>query len=207
MKSLALILIVAMIWVVGLLAFVARIERSTPAGDPGNADAIVVLTGPSTTRIAAAMKLLEESKAPALLVSGVNRDATRADIKGVSKAPQGLFDCCVTLGRAATNTVGNARETAVWVRGHDYHSLIVVTADYHMPRAILELHGAMPGVSLTPYPVATEEMDAKRWYRSGHAVRRMLLEYSKYLVILGREAVLSLGPKDHSQHAAAAARS
>ncbi len=56
----------------------------------------------------------------------------------------------VTLGRSATSTLGNAEETATWVRTHDIHSLIVVTADYHMPRALLEMEREMPGVTLYP---------------------------------------------------------
>ena len=70
--------------------------------------------------------------------------------------------------------------------------MIVVPADYHMPRAILELRSQTPEVRFQPYPVVTD-LDAKRWWRNSGSVRRMALEYSKYLVILGRTALLSLG--------------
>jgi len=207
MKSLALILIIAMIWVVGLLAFSARIGRSTPAPAPAPADGIVALTGPSTARIAAGMKLLEDGRGQRMLVSGVNREASREDIRGVAKAPGRIYDCCVDLGFQAANTVGNGRETAEWARAHHFRNLIVVTADYHMPRAILELHGSLPEATLTPYPVATDEVDAKHWWRTMAGAKRMVLEYCKYMVILAREAVLKLGPKDHPapQPAASAA--
>lgn len=198
MKSLTLFLILVLIWAAGLFAFAARVARSTPAPDPQPADAIVALTGPSGLRIAAAMKLLEDGKGARLLISGVNRKATRADIRSVSKAPGRLYDCCVDLGRSAADTIGNARETAAWARAHDFQRLIVVTADYHMPRAVLELKGALPGVQFEPYPVATDELDARRWWKSGEGARRMVLEYCKYLVILTREAILSLGPREHA---------
>lgn len=206
MKSLALILIVMMIWAVGLLAFSARIARSTPAPEPAPAEGIVALTGHSTARIAAGMKLLEDGRGQRMLVSGVNREASREDIRGVAKAPGRIYDCCVDLGFQAVNTVGNARETAQWAREHNFHKLIVVTADYHMPRSILELHGAMPDAQLTPYPVATDELDAKHWWKTMAGAKRMIIEYSKYMVILAREAVLKLGPKDRGaqDHAAAA---
>jgi uncharacterized SAM-binding protein YcdF (DUF218 family) len=205
MKSLALILILLMIWAVGLWAFAARIARSTPAPEPVPAEGIVALTGHSTARIAAGMKLLEDGRAQRMLVSGVNREASREDIRGVAKAPGRIYDCCVDLGFQAVNTIGNARETADWARQHHFRKLIVVTADYHMPRAILELHGALPEAQLTPYPVATDELDAKRWWKTMAGARRMIVEYSKYMVILAREAVLSLGPKDRSQPARPAA--
>jgi uncharacterized SAM-binding protein YcdF (DUF218 family) len=197
MKSLALILILLMIWVVGLLAFTARIARSTPPPTPAPAEGIVALTGPSTARIAAGMKLLEDGRGQRMLVSGVNREASREDIRGVAKAPGRIYDCCVDLGFQAANTVGNGRETAGWARAHHFRDLIVVTADYHMPRALLELHGSLPEATLTPYPVATDELDAKHWWRTMAGARRVVVEYSKYMVILAREAVLNLGPKDH----------
>ena len=69
---------------------------------------------------------------------------TREDIRAVSKVARRLYDCCVDLGFTAADTVGNARETATWAKSMGYDSLIVVTADYHMPRAMLELWTPKP---------------------------------------------------------------
>jgi uncharacterized SAM-binding protein YcdF (DUF218 family) len=77
-----------------------------------------------------------------------------------------------------------------------YHSLILVTADYHMPRALIELRAAMPEAQVTPYPVATPTLDARHWPDTSQGARRMIVEYCKYLAILMREAVLSLGGGD-----------
>ena len=194
MKGLALILLAAVIWGAGLLAFAGRAVHSTPPPEPVPADAIVVLTGASTLRLETGIRLLGEGKGKRLLVSGVNPDATRADIQGVTRAGQRLYDCCVDLGFSAMDTVGNGRETAAWAAQHGYESLIVVTADFHMPRALLELSAAMPDTQLTPYPVATQQLNVRRWWRGGDA-RRMVLEYNKYLAILVRESLLRLGGK------------
>ncbi len=193
MKGLAAILLTALIWGAGLLAFAGRAVQSTPAPEPVPADAIVVLTGASTLRLETGIRLLGEAKGKRLLVSGVNQEATRADIQGVTKASQRLYDCCVDLGFSAMDTVGNGRETAAWAAQHGYESLIVVTADYHMPRALLELSAAMPDTQLTPYPVATAQLNARRWWRRGGDARRMVIEYNKYLAILVRESLLRLG--------------
>ena len=195
MKSIAAILILVMIWFVGLLAFTSRVDQSTPAQEPPVSDGVVVLTGASNIRLEAATKLLEAGKGQRLLISGVNRDATREDVQGVTKAVKPIYDCCVDLGFAAANTVGNAKETAEWAKAKGYDSLIVVTADYHMPRSMLELRAAMPSLTLYPYPVATEGLNAHRWWQSGMSARRMIVEYCKYLAILGREAFLKLGPE------------
>jgi uncharacterized SAM-binding protein YcdF (DUF218 family) len=70
-----------------------------------------------------------------------------------------------------------------------------VTADYHMPRARLELRAAMPEATIYPYPVATNELKAAEWWKTGQGAERMILEYSKYLAVLARETLLGLGPR------------
>jgi len=201
MKGVAALLVAALIWTSGLFAFAARVQRSTPASEPARADGAVALTGArSDERIGAAVRLLETGKAKRLLVSGVDRRATREDIRSVSGAARRLYDCCVDLGFEAATTLGNARETAAWSAARGYDSLIVVTADYHMPRAMLELRSAMPGITLQAYPVATSVIKAKAWWKTGRGARLMAGEYAKYLAILGREMILRLGPRDGPQN-------
>jgi uncharacterized SAM-binding protein YcdF (DUF218 family) len=192
-KGLAALLVVGLIWVSGLLAFADRVTRLTPADIPAPADGIVALTGASDLRLEAATDLLESGKGR-LLVSGVNRRASRRDVWGVTGAAKPLFDCCVDLGFTAADTLGNAREAAQWARAMRYRRLILVTADYHMPRAMIELRAALPEATIEPYPVATPVLDARHWAATSLGARRMIVEYSKYLAILAREATLGLGP-------------
>jgi uncharacterized SAM-binding protein YcdF (DUF218 family) len=206
MKSLVLFLLILLLWCVGLAAFGDRVAKSTPAPEPPVADGIVALTGASSLRIEAATRLLELGKGKRLLISGVNQEVRPQELREVTRSAGRAFDCCVDMGFYAKDTQGNGRETASWARQHGFKSLIVVTGDYHIPRGVLELQAAMPDVTLYPYPVATRTVDAKRWWRSSGDARRMIVEYSKYLVILSREAVRGLGggaPSDGSTPPAA----
>lgn len=196
MRTLVALLIVVLIWAAGLVAFAQRVERSTPPAEPPVADAVVALTGASDLRLEAAARLLERGKGKRLLISGVNREASREDILEVSRAVKPIYDCCVDLGYTAADTVGNAEEIAEWARGKDFKTLIVVTSDYHMPRATLEIRAAMPEARLIEYPVVTGLVDVSGWWRNGGDARRLVVEYCKYLAILTREGVLSLGPRD-----------
>jgi len=199
MKSIAAFLVLALIWFCGLIAFAGRVQGSTPPRAPEPADGIVALTGAnSDARLATAMGLLEDGYGRRVLVSGVDRKASREDIRNVSRAVRRLYDCCVDLGFTAADTVGNARETADWARAMRYSSLIVVTADYHMPRAILELKAVLhgTGIRIATYAVPTPALKSSTWWRSPRAARLMVLEYCKYLAILGREAILGLGPRE-----------
>jgi uncharacterized SAM-binding protein YcdF (DUF218 family) len=197
-RTLAALFVVLLIWVVGLVAFAQRVERSTPPVEPPVADAVVALTGASDLRLEAAARLLERGKGKRLLISGVNREASRDDILEVSRAVKPIYDCCVDLGYAAADTVGNAEEIAEWARGKSFTRLIVVTSDYHMPRSILEIRAAMPEATLIEYPVVTGLVDVDRWWRNEGDARRLIVEYSKYLAILARESFLALGPRDEA---------
>jgi uncharacterized SAM-binding protein YcdF (DUF218 family) len=189
MKFLTLIAVVALMWLVGLFAFAERVRGLTPPPEPARADAIVALTGPSAERVNAAIRLLEQDKGRRVLISGVNRDVRRQELRALTPGSSKLFNCCVDLGFEAENTVGNAQEIAAWAKSKHYDSLIVVTSDYHMPRSLLEIRGAAPGVKLTPYAVSTPSLDNSRWWRAAVTARRMTLEYMKYLAVLGREGM------------------
>lgn len=189
MKYLAAVAVILIIWLAGLLAFADRIEMMTPAADPGRADGIVVLTGASDARINEALRLLAAGGGERLLVSGVNRQVQRRELREVTAGSNRLFDCCVDLGFEAEDTVGNAQEIAAWSEAKGYDSLIVVTSDYHMPRSMLEIRGMMRGAELVPYPVVTPSLNADSWWRTGAGQRRMVVEYSKYLAVLVREAL------------------
>ena len=130
-----------------------------------------------------------------MLISGVSRHVTRGELQTITGASKPVYDCCVDLGFEANNTLGNALETADWARSKGYTTLILVTADYHMPRARLELKSAMPEAQIIAYPVATPEVSAAGWWKTGLGAQRMILEYSKYLAVLARETLLGLGPK------------
>ncbi|RZJ16689.1 MAG: YdcF family protein [Brevundimonas sp.] len=197
MKLLTAIVIIALVWLVGLFAFAERVRGLTPPPEPARADAIVALTGPSAERVNAAIRLLEHGKGDRVLVSGVNPDVRRQELRALTPGSSKLFNCCVDLGFEAEDTLGNAHEIAAWARSKNYDSLIVVTSDYHMPRSLLELRSAAPDVELTPYAVATPSLDTPRWWRAAVTARRMTLEYMKYLAVLGREGVRRLiGDRD-----------
>jgi uncharacterized SAM-binding protein YcdF (DUF218 family) len=154
----------------GFVAFLLAVHRQ--AALPPPADGIVVLTGGSD-RIETGLHLLAAGEARLLLVSGVPRESV-AELLHRAGIPEGPIAGRVTLGRQATTTLGNAEETSDWVHAHDIHTLVVVTAAFHMPRALLEIARALPGTRLYAMPVRPAP---------GHAVsiRTLLAEYVKLI--------------------------
>ena len=194
-----LVLIAA--WGIGFAMFAWRATR--PAGPPPRADGIVVLTG-GAGRIEAAVSLLAGDRARMMLISGVKpsldldalmraaglRLSQAADAGGGQEAGGDGLAGRIALGHMATTTVGNAAETAAWARAHGLHSLIVVTAGYHMQRALAEIGAVLPEVTLQAYPVLSPALLRPR---SLGTLRLLVFEYDKWLLVasgLSRTALI-----------------
>jgi len=173
-----LLAILVLAWVGGFAWFVHRANLASTA--PARADGIVALTGGSG-RVETALRLLVEGRARIALLSGIGGGAELTQLAhraGLDPAPLGSR---VTLGRNATSTRGNATETASWARDNGVHTLIVVTAGYHMPRALTEMAHAMPDVALYPVAVMPPAMQGPGGVRDAATLRLLAEEYTKWL--------------------------
>lgn len=163
----------------GFLVFANSTTRE-PSGAAPRAAAIVALTG-GGQRIRVAGRLLRDRQAGRLLISGVNRIVSRAQLRRLLDIDTDLFSCCVDVDYAAQNTRGNAIETRKWAEKHEFDSLIVVTSSYHMPRSLTELGHLLPGVDLVAYPVVPDRLRVAPWWLSRQNVLLLGSEYLKFL--------------------------
>ncbi len=132
------------------------------------------------------MKLLAEGKGKRVLITGVYRATTKEELKKLASEGGQYFACCVDIDKEARNTIDNATETAEWVAQHRFRSVIVVTSNYHMPRALAELGRVMPSVVLIAYPVIDKNVYLERWWTYPGTTKLLMSEYLKYLPALGR---------------------
>jgi len=180
-KSLAfmarIVLVAILAYCLGFILFATTLpHRPTSVA---HADAVVTLTG-GDSRLDTAVYLLENGFAKRLLITGVHPSITKPEIRQIAHGGA-KFDCCADLDFAAEDTRENAAEAAGWMRAHRFRSLILVTANYHMPRSLAEFSADMPRMKLIPYPVEPEGIDFGRWWRNPHAIRLLHAEYAKYL--------------------------
>jgi uncharacterized SAM-binding protein YcdF (DUF218 family) len=174
----------ALSWLGGLIWFAESVTRLAP--QPGTTDAIVVLTGGSD-RVAEGIALLASGSARLLFVSGVPEGVTGETLlSSVGTAETNLLPRIV-LGHAAQDTAGNAAETAAWAEREGVTSLRLVTANYHMPRSLIEFRRAMPHVAIVPNPVFPDSFKDREWWRWPGTLGLMVREYDKYLMALLRD--------------------
>lgn len=186
--ALALICVIALASVgllIGYAGFALSLARNEPALDV-QAEGVVALTG-GADRVVEAAELLAKGQAQRLLITGVNRATRGSALARRLPVSRDLFNCCVDLGYGALDTIGNARETAEWAKARGIsRSLIVVTSNYHMPRALIEISAALPEVTIYPFPVVSDHVNVADWARNLDVARLIASEYLKYIGALMR---------------------
>jgi uncharacterized SAM-binding protein YcdF (DUF218 family) len=176
---------------VGFVGYLAQL-RGVEVKPERQADGIVVLTGGSS-RVSDAVDLLAGGYGKRLLISGVHPTNDVSDITRSVPESKSMINCCVDLDYSAVNTRSNAAQTRRWVHQRGFRSLIVVTSNYHMPRAVVELSHAMPDIDLIPYAVVGEKWRDEPWWTSGPTLRLLLSEYAKYVAAELRVRLADLG--------------
>jgi uncharacterized SAM-binding protein YcdF (DUF218 family) len=177
--AIKLVILAAILLIGGFGYFIWRLPDQEIKLDR-NADGIVVLTG-GDSRVSDALALLAAGRAKRLLISGVYTGTTTSDIARQMVDYNRLLACCVDLDYSAFNTLGNAIGARQWTVKNGFHSLIVVTSAYHMPRALAELSHQLPDAALIPYPVVSDRLRIEPWWSNGTTTKVVLSEYFKYL--------------------------
>lgn len=171
----------------GFIGFVLTIEFVERAPS-GRADGIVALSG-DPQRVHKALELLAQNYGKRLLIVGVdNAD----EIVRLYAAHRALFECCVQVDQSSRNTTEDATQTRRWVQEHRLRSIFVVTSNFHITRALIELDHALPAVRKIPYPVVTEMADLLHWWRRPRALKLMGREYAKLLIAWFRTRLVGL---------------
>ena len=138
------------------------------------ADAIICLGCPSANkvRVPHAVKLFFDGRAERIVMSGgVFRDGEcEADRMKEQALLLGVPEDAILLDRlsltTADNMLGSLLELSRTVGLKDIHSVIIVTADFHMPRALLLAEKFIPDfIEVIPSP-AKSPKDEKTWVGS-----------------------------------------
>jgi uncharacterized SAM-binding protein YcdF (DUF218 family) len=132
-------LTLAMLWCLGFAAFMLSLPKPL---EGNTTDAIVVPTG-GAGRIDRGIALLKAHQARRMLVTGVGSGVRAKDLAREYDTAPRWFACCIDLGREAVDTRSNAAETAAWVKAHSYRTVRLVSSDWHVPRAKMELGAAL----------------------------------------------------------------
>lgn len=180
---LSILALCALIWLLAFGWFLQHVPAAMPGKTLAKADAIVVLTGGSL-RVEHGLWRFGEDAAPLLLISGVGADtklsellhthAPEAFIRGLQAKKQSIY-----LDRIANSTYTNAQQTAKFARAHGVKRIRLVTANYHMPRSLLEMRLALPDVVFIPDAVVPRNFVQAGWWKKRETRTLLLTEFHK----------------------------
>jgi uncharacterized SAM-binding protein YcdF (DUF218 family) len=149
---------------------------------------IVILTGGSN-RIKDGLKIIKNvdrfTKANLkILISGTGKGFTKKSLQKMltSNLNLKLLECCIELESVSKDTYSNASETFKWVKVNKINKFILITSNYHMPRATLEFKNKMPNHKISTYPITPKNHDITNWLNSSETFSLILIEYSKLLI-------------------------
>ncbi len=153
------------------------IDGGTTGPLPAGADAIFVLTG-GENRIPEGFRAWREGKGKYLFILGAGRDATLEQILPGYRDLGPKDRERVQLEGWSRNTFENAVSAKSLVIARGYRSSVLVTSDYHVPRARLAFRAVLPrDVPVFVLPVRA----AGKWrLASPRTLRLFLVEGWKY---------------------------
>ena len=147
---------------------------------------IVILTG-GTNRIKDGLKIVNKFEKSStfnskILVSGTGKGFTKMSLAKNVDFDFNLIECCIELDSISTNTYSNAFETLKWVKKNNISEFILITSNYHMPRAFLEFKYRMPNLKIFTYPITPEKHNINMWLSSFQTFSLIFSEYCKFIV-------------------------
>lgn len=187
-------------FVIGLQYFVHEVRMTYSENAPLDRlpkehTGIVVATG-GGGRILTGLELLADERASRMLISGVGQGVSKTDIRNTLTSDANaltefnhLMDCCIDLDAKAANTRGNAQQAAAWASRHAFSHILLVTADYHMPRSLILFRRQMPERVIITHAVSSLDSvqggeTRPAWWRRPLTVMALSREYGKYLLSL-----------------------
>ena len=138
----------------------------------------IVLTG-GDNRVKKSLKIFFsiKNKNKNLFISGVGQGFNKKTLKKLNqKKPHynKIIDCCIQIEGISRNTFSNAVESLKWVKSKKINSFVLLTNNYHMPRAMLEFKSIFKDIKITPYVFIDEN---KIWWKTKI---NYISEYFKY---------------------------
>jgi len=159
-----------LLYAIGFVLFAFTLGKPAPASVQAT-DAAVVLTGGSG-RLEHGIDVLRGAKAKRLLIAGVDPSVRKRDLAQRVPGSGDVLKCCVDLGSESVDTRTNAEEASRWLSGHSFHSLRLITSDWHMRRARYEF-GRVLGSKYMIVPDAV---------RTDPSFITLFGEYNKYVL-------------------------
>lgn len=161
------------VWLILFISFITQTQKSYSDHILNDVDAVVVLTG-DDNRISHGVSFFETHKIPYIYISGVHKKFSRNNLESSRR-------CCFVMGYEAYNTQSNVSEVHEWLKKKSFNHIVLVTSDYHMPRALRMFETAMsPAITIIPEPIHYGTLADT--LKNARHFKVVFLEFHKYML-------------------------
>ena len=174
-KILILVFIIIILYFVSIFNFILNIDNDFIFSNKVNN--VVILTG-NKGRLQAGLNLMESNINSRMLISGVAKGVKHSDI--ITNV--NIENNRIRLGYNANNTLGNAIETANWVKEYNINNFILITDNWHMQRTLLLFNSLMPNIEILPYALNSISSDIKDYLKFNNKTFLIFKEHLKFLI-------------------------
>ena len=178
MNNFRVIILVALILILYFMSFINflfNVDKNFMVKN--NINNIVVLTG-NVGRLAVGLDLMDNNINSRMLITGVAKGVKYSDIIKNRDSKKDRID----LGYNAQSTLGNALETALWVKERNINDIILITDNWHMPRTLLLFKASMPNREIVPYALKTVNFEFKEYLQFYNRTFFIYEEHMKYII-------------------------
>ncbi len=161
-----------------------RLENLKNPNFTDKTDAIIVLTGGSE-RVRNALYLLDKGFSQKLFISGVNVNVKPREILAIHKYSEAKITSLqdkLVLGYSANDTIQNAAEIERWVKRNNIKSIRLITSNYHIARALIEVQARLPDIKIIPHSVMPINIRMDKWWKYDFSRDLLITEYNKLIL-------------------------
>ena len=142
-------------------------------------DAVIVLTG-GKGRLSSALALFKEADAKFLFILGVSKTAALESIFSQGEL-SGVKTENIVLDKASQTTYENALYAKDYLDERTVESVVLVTSNYHMKRALFIFESVLPAnINIIPYAIGSENFQLNDWWLHPKSLKLAFAEYLKY---------------------------
>jgi len=177
--------LVTLLMVLALVVFAMNAGRMLVIDDPRPSDLILVLAGETVARPSKALQLLSQGYGRSILLD-VPASARIYEFSQVELARRYIRDLPANISLEICPIVGlstrdEARDVEHCLEGHQVHTILIVTSDFHTRRALSAFRHQLPGKI---FAVAAARDDAEfgvRWWTHRQWAKTCLGEWLRYI--------------------------
>ena len=163
-KYLFLVILILTVFVIDYSFFYKKIYNYKNSLKHNNN--FIVLTG-GNNRVKKSLKIFFQikNKNKNLFISGVGKGFDKRILKKLTQQNlnnEKIIECCIQIEGISRNTFSNAVESLKWAKSKNINSFVLLTNNYHMPRAMLEFESIFQNIKIIPYVFIDEN---KTWWR------------------------------------------